>query len=237
MLSVKTVPLILTFLNHLLVAMSVNYRRQRLLLSITMPNKHLTCQGKDKETKRNGSKMFVKEYVKKEKNIQTEMVTVNANINELSFIKMFMLLQKNVGFKQTLCLEGQTHISIFYLPKRVTVYKCANCSSFKHKGFAKKQLYVEECNTLNSHVQKFDLVSKERSVLCGVKLKENGVVMKLHHVCLIIITLLVQLSSDSSQMEGDSVHATIEKFIKKRDMYAPCDYFSAVRNSKVSDPN
>ena len=23
-----------------------------------------------------------------------------------------MLLQKNVGFKQTLCLEGQTHISI-----------------------------------------------------------------------------------------------------------------------------
>ena len=39
-----------------------------------------------------------------------------------------------------------------------------------------------------------------------------------------------------SQMEGDSVHATIEKFIKKRDMYAPCDYFSAVRNSKVSDP-
>ena len=148
-----------------------------------------------------------------------------------------MLLQKNVGFKQTLCLEGQTHISIFYLPKGVTVYKCANCSSFKHKGFAKKQLYVEECNTLNSHVQKFDLVSKERSVLCGVKLKENGVVMKLHHVCLIIITLLVQLSSDSSQMEGDSVHATIEKFIKKRDMYAPCDYFSAVRNSKVSDPN
>ena len=41
----------------------------------TMPNKHLTCQGKDKETKRNGSKMFVKEDVKKEKNIQTEMVT------------------------------------------------------------------------------------------------------------------------------------------------------------------
>ena len=99
MLSVKTVPLILTFLNHLLVAMSVNYRRQRLLLSITMPNKHLTCQGKDKETKRNGSKMFVKEDVKKEKNIQTEMVTeylcdaqlkpaVNANINVyLKFIK------------------------------------------------------------------------------------------------------------------------------------------------------
>ena len=95
----KTVPLLLIFLNHLLVAMSVNYRRQRLLLSITMPNKHLTCQGKDKETKRNGSKMFVKEYVKKEKNIQTEMVTVNANINVyINFIKFIdSLFSETIG--------------------------------------------------------------------------------------------------------------------------------------------
>ena len=43
--------------------------------------------------------MFVKEYVKKEKNIQTEMVTVNANINVyINFIKFIdSLFSETIG--------------------------------------------------------------------------------------------------------------------------------------------
>lgn len=39
-----------------------------------------------------------------------------------------------------------------------------------------------------------------------------------------------------SQMEGDSVHATIEKATKKHDMFSPMDWMSAVSNSKISAP-
>lgn len=39
-----------------------------------------------------------------------------------------------------------------------------------------------------------------------------------------------------SQMEGDSVHATVERYVKKRDMFSPSDYFFAVRNCKMSQP-
>lgn len=39
-----------------------------------------------------------------------------------------------------------------------------------------------------------------------------------------------------SQMEGDSVHATIEKFTKHRDMYCPNEWMTAVANSKITQP-
>lgn len=39
-----------------------------------------------------------------------------------------------------------------------------------------------------------------------------------------------------SQMEGDSVHATIEKATKKHDMFGPTDWMTAVSNCKVSEP-
>jgi hypothetical protein len=39
-----------------------------------------------------------------------------------------------------------------------------------------------------------------------------------------------------SQMEGDSVHATIETSTKKLEIYSPSDWITAIKNAKRVDP-